>query len=157
MWIDGTAIALMTVATAAQQPAVRSARCVAPEHRFFDYMIGDWRVVETSSGKDLAEDRVQEIHGGCGVRENLRMRGGSSGTATTFYSPFDKLWHTFFHDDVGFYAHLTGLTNTAGRQDLYAEIRFVFEAGRARKARQVTMRDQAGRPRQIGYSLNERT
>lgn len=146
-------LALGAASAAAAQPA--AARDCGAEHRSFEYMIGEWRVVQTASGKDFARNRVERIHGGCGVRENLRMSNGSLGTATTFFNPIEKLWHTFYHDSLGFYAHLTGITTAEGRQDLTADVRILSEGGRVRKARQVTSKDEAGRPRQIGYLLND--
>lgn len=102
---------------AAATPAAAAPTCGA-EHRSFNYMIGEWRVVETASGRDFAQNRVEGIHGGCGVRENLRMRDGTLGTSTNFFNATEKLWHTFYHDSAGFYAHLTGITNAEGRQEL---------------------------------------
>ena len=125
------------------------------EHRAFDYVIGEWRVVETASGKDFAENRAERIHDGCAVRENLRTHDGTLGTATSFLHATEKLWHTFYHGSDGFYAHLTGITSADGTQELTGDVRLLPEKGRVRKARQVTSKDAAGRPRQVGYVLKE--
>jgi hypothetical protein len=154
--ISGLATCGAIAAGAADDPA-RAAPCAAAEHRAFDYLIGEWRIVETASGKHYAHNRVERILDGCGLRENLSMRRGVSGMSTSFYSPADRLWHMFFHDSLGFYAHLTGVGNAEGRQELTADVRFPAEPGRVRKARQLFHKDEAGRPRQIGYLLDEKT
>jgi hypothetical protein len=136
-----------------QQSAVASG-CDAAAHRALDYLIGEWRIVETASGKFYADNQVERIHGGCGIRENLRMRGGVLGTSTSFFSSAERLWHMFFHDSLGFYAHLTGFTNREGRQELTTDVRFPASAAQVRKARQVFSRDETGRPRQIGYLMD---
>lgn len=128
--------------------------CASPEHRSLDFMIGEWRVVETASGKDFAQNRVEPVDGGCAIRESLRHPGGLVGSSTIFFGPADQLWHAFYHDSLGFYAHLTGVTNVEGRQELTGDVRFPAEAHRVRKARQVIFKDGAGRPRQIGYLLS---
>lgn len=147
--------ALGTGSAVAAQPASVATGCDNAQQRAFDYFVGDWRLVHTATGRDFAQNRVERVHDGCAIRENLRLLNGAVGSNLNFYSAVDGLWHAFYHDSSGLYGHLTGLMDAQGRQELSGDGRFIGDSGRVRKFRQITSRDEAGRPRQVGFLLDE--
>jgi hypothetical protein len=55
--------------------------CTAPEHRQFDFWVGDWDV-SNPAGKPAGRNRIEPILGGCALRETWTGAGGSRGHQT---------------------------------------------------------------------------
>src|SRR5262245_42489350 len=76
----------------------KPAPCVSPEHRQFDFWIGDWDAFDIeSSGKPAvnanARVRVERILDGCVLREDYEGADGHKGQSFSIYDASRKLWH----------------------------------------------------------------
>lgn len=92
----------------AQQPApVAPPACAAPEHRQFDFWVGEWRVVKPD-GSPAGSSRVERILGGCVVFENWTGAGGSEGKSFNTYDPATGRWEQYWVDQSGNRLRLSG-------------------------------------------------
>lgn len=113
-----SALLLSTTPVASAQSTLDSA-CTAPEHRQFDFWIGDWTVVDTA-GRVLGRNEIARITGSCGLREHWRGARGGEGMSLNVWQPALGRWTQFW---VGAQAvlHLTGGLDAAGRMVLAGE------------------------------------
>lgn len=93
------------VAQPAQAP--RSPACSGPEHRQFDFWIGDWDVT-LPNGRAAGTNRIRQIHRGCALREEWRGASGSTGTSLNTYDSSTRRWHQTWVDDGGMLLQLDG-------------------------------------------------
>jgi hypothetical protein len=106
----GAALAalLASPVAAAQAPKAPSPPpCTSPEHRQFDFWVGDWSV-NRPDGKLAGTNRVDVILGGCVVHESWRSANGKSvGQSFNIYAQ-DGKWHQTWVDNSGALLQLTG-------------------------------------------------
>jgi tetratricopeptide (TPR) repeat protein len=76
--------------------------CAAsPEHRQFDFWIGEWDV-QNPQGQPAGTSSIQLILGGCVVFENWTSGGGAyTGKSFNLYNSTLKKWQQFWADDKG--------------------------------------------------------
>jgi hypothetical protein len=98
-WIPA---AIAQAAAAAKPPP-----CSAPEHRQFDFWLGDWEVREPS-GKSAGRNRIVAIHGGCALQESWTGAGGTTGSSLNAYDDDRKAWHQTWVDSGGGVLKLDG-------------------------------------------------
>jgi ketosteroid isomerase-like protein len=67
--------------------------CTSPEHRQFDFWIGNWDVFDTGGSTPVAHARIDSILDGCVLREDYRGIDGHVGQSFTIYDNHRKLWH----------------------------------------------------------------
>ena len=84
-----------------------AASCDAPEHRGFDFWLGDWRV-QTPAGKLAGMNRIASIQGGCALREQYMTGKGYSGESLSIYDSVRKVWHQTWVDTSGMLLMLEG-------------------------------------------------
>jgi hypothetical protein len=84
-----------------------SAACAAPQHRQFDFWLGEWDLVG-NDGKKSAEDKVVSILGGCAIQENWTGVKSGQGLSLSAYDPATKHWHQTLMDDSGAVLKLEG-------------------------------------------------
>lgn len=72
--------------------------CAAPEHRQFDFWVGEWRVTPTGKTNVVANSRIEKLYGGCAIRENWMPLKGSGGGSLNNYVVADKRWHQTWID-----------------------------------------------------------
>ena len=65
--------------------------CSAPEHRQFDFWVGDW-VVHNPKGQQVGTNRIEKVENGCAIQENWTSAGGGTGRSINFYEPVSKRW-----------------------------------------------------------------
>jgi hypothetical protein len=87
--------------------AARSPACTGPEHRQFDFWIGDWDV-SNPAGKPAGRNRIESILGGCALRETWSGAGGSSGTSYNAWDTQRKRWHQTWVDNGGLVLQIDG-------------------------------------------------
>ena len=87
-------------------PAQQPAPCSAPQHRQFDFWIGDWEV-KNAAGNVTGTNRIESILGGCVIRENWQGTQGPSGTSLNLYAP-DGEWPREWVDSQGNLLELHG-------------------------------------------------
>ena len=117
------AAAVALVAAGAAQPTPPPAppppRCDAPEHRQFDFWLGDWDVYE---GDELVgTNRIETILDGCALRESWVGSSGMRGTSLNSFSPRDRRWHQTWVDSNGLLLELAG-TFENGRIELAGRV-----------------------------------
>lgn len=74
--------------------------CSAPEHRQFDFWIGDWEVTDPA-GAPQGTNRIEPILGGCVLKESWSGTGGSEGNSFNLYHAPTRRWHQTWVDDHG--------------------------------------------------------
>ncbi|MEP6656226.1 MAG: hypothetical protein ABJC33_03270 [Betaproteobacteria bacterium] len=102
------AMALLVVpssgANAEDNPVVPAPKtppgCIAPEHRQFDFWLGDW-VVRDPSGKVVGENHLTSLHKGCALFENWTGGGGFTGSSLNLYDAERRQWHQTWVDISG--------------------------------------------------------
>jgi hypothetical protein len=85
--------------TSAPAVAPKAPACGAPEHRQFDFWLGDWDVRD-AAGKLLGQNRIARMHKDCVVFENYRA-GEFSGSSLNVYDGDRKVWHQTWVDSSG--------------------------------------------------------
>jgi hypothetical protein len=100
--------ATMLLGTASAQmpppvpPASLPANCTAPEHRQFDFWIGEWRVFNTDKPDEiLGVSTIEPVYNGCGIRENWQPFTMLSGGSLNSYDPRDRRWKQTWIDSTG--------------------------------------------------------
>jgi hypothetical protein len=99
-------------------PPAPVAACASPEHRAFDFWIGEWDVAiraretpEASWGEARGTQRVESILGGCAISEMFAADGPGAPWAGRSYSswqPKRGVWRQTWVDDSGSYLAFTG-------------------------------------------------
>jgi hypothetical protein len=100
---------LETSHAAADPPAATPAAkpCATPEHRQFDFWLGDWDVTNPA-GKAAGRNRITLILGGCALREEWTGASGTSGTSLNMFDADARRWRQTWMDDSGSVLLLTG-------------------------------------------------
>ena len=100
-------VGVMMIATGAEQTSPPlSPSCAAPQHRQFDFWIGDWDVTE--NGKAAGVNRIERILDGCGLLESWSGATGYRGNSLNFYDASRKRWHQTWTDTSGLALSLDG-------------------------------------------------
>ncbi len=99
-------LAVWASAPAWAQPA-RPAPCSAPEHRQFDFWLGDW-AVHRPDGELAGHNRIQRAFGGCVLHEQYDTGRGYSGASFNIYDAGRKAWHQTWVDGGGLLLRLEG-------------------------------------------------
>jgi len=118
-WV-ATALAFVAFGASGQQPPAPG--CETPEHRQFDFWVGDWKV--TAEGKPAGENRIEKILKGCALLENWTGASGHQGKSLNFYDVRRGVWHQTWIDHNGMALALDGrfedgkMTLTGQQKDL---------------------------------------
>jgi len=87
--------------------AAPPAACGAPEHRQFDFWIGDWRV-HKPDGSFAGINRISKEYGGCVIHEHYATGKGYTGESLNAYDASRKVWHQTWVDDGGLLLTIEG-------------------------------------------------
>jgi hypothetical protein len=149
MTVGDVDIALASDPPGASTPAPKP--CATPEHRQFDFWLGDWDVTRPD-GKTAGHNRISLILGGCALREEWTGAGGTTGTSLNMYDGGSRKWRQTWVDDGGTVLLLTGEFKD-GKMVLEGEI----PAGGGKTSRQrITWTPLAsGRVRQLWDSSSD--
>jgi hypothetical protein len=79
---------------------VAASACEAPEHRAFDFWLGEWQV-RTPDGKLAGVNRISREYEGCVVHERYDTSRGYSGESLNIYDAVRKTWHQTWVDTSG--------------------------------------------------------
>lgn len=93
------ALSLCLGSQAMAQPTAPA--CAAPEHRQFDFWIGDWEVVALKTGKLAGHNSIRRETTGCVLHENYTTPGGYQGQSLNIYDAARKVWHQTWVDNGG--------------------------------------------------------
>ena len=75
--------------------------CDTPEHRQFDFWVGDWAVHKASDNSVAGMNRVTLEYGNCVVHEHYITGRGYAGESLNIYDASRKVWHQSWVDDSG--------------------------------------------------------
>jgi len=89
-------------------PPPRSAACVDPEHRQFDFWVGRWSVSPTGQRKVVATSLIEGLYGGCAIRETWMPAGQPGGGSLSSYVPAERAWRQTWVDSSGARAEFKG-------------------------------------------------
>jgi hypothetical protein len=104
-------LTLLSLATlSGASTAATPAPCAAPEHRQFDFWIGDWQV-STPDGKLAGHNRITREYQGCVIHEHYTTNHRYNGESLNIYDPLRKVWHQTWVDDAGLLLILEGKWN----------------------------------------------
>jgi hypothetical protein len=92
---------------AAQDEAAPPPPCSAPEHRQFDFWLGEWDV--TANGKTAGKNRITAILGGCVLMEEWASANGKyAGKSFNRYDTSTGKWEQYWVDTGGGVLRLSG-------------------------------------------------
>lgn len=90
----------------AEEAATRAA-CAAPEHRQFDFWLGEWEVRDPE-GRLVGRNHITTLFDGCALHEEWRGESGHRGTSLNAWSPQRGAWHQTWIDSSGMLLLLDG-------------------------------------------------
>jgi hypothetical protein len=93
-------LAFASVATSFAASAMAATACEPPEHRAFDFWLGEWQV-RTPDGKLAGVNRITREYGGCVLHERYDTSRGYSGESLNIYDAGRKTWHQTWVDTSG--------------------------------------------------------
>jgi hypothetical protein len=88
-------------------PTADAGSCTAPEHRQFDFWVGDWQV-QRSNGALAGINRITSEYGGCVIHERYATGRGYAGESLNVYDATRKVWHQTWVDTSGLLLTLEG-------------------------------------------------
>ena len=91
-------------------PAGAAAPCTSPEHRQFDFWLGEWQV-RGPKGAVAGINRIESQYGGCVIHEHYVTGRGYSGESLNVYDAARKVWHQTWVDNSGLLLILEGTFN----------------------------------------------
>ena len=109
-------LSFVAAPTQASQPAATPSPkpfdCTAPEHRQFDFWVGDWDVVPnpdtrpanappTTPGRKIPRNVIEKAHNGCVVIENWDDQQGGTGQSFNLYDRVSQQWNQTWVDSGG--------------------------------------------------------
>lgn len=98
-------LALLAAPTLAQSPP--PSPCSSPEHRQFDFWLGEWEV-RGPAGKVAGTNRITREFGGCVLHEQYDTGRGYSGSSFNIYDAGRGRWHQTWVDSSGLLLQLDG-------------------------------------------------
>lgn len=114
------ALPLAAAPAAQAQPATPPPACTAPEHRAFDFWIGEWKAYVTGTDNLAGLSTITREDGGCVITEHWRSQVSSfTGRSLNIYSASKKHWEQFWVDSTGNITHFIGHATPDG-MDLVA-------------------------------------
>lgn len=129
-------------------PPAPSGPCATPEHRQFDFWLGDWEV-RAPDGRLVGHNRITQMLGGCVLQESWRGVRGRRGASLNIYDASRGRWHQTWVDDGGLLLQLDGAF-ADGRMVLTGES--VDSAGKPARQRITWEPLSGGRIRQLWES-----
>jgi hypothetical protein len=81
--------------------------CAGPEHRQFDFWLGDWDV-HHPDGRLAGRNRIVSLFDGCVVHESWEGTSGHRGTSLNIYDAARSVWHQTWVDSSGMLLLLEG-------------------------------------------------
>lgn len=104
-----TATVLWAVPASAQEAdgGERPEPCATEDHRAFDFWVGAWEV-RNPEGEVVGENRISRVAGGCGLLEEWRGAGGTTGVSINRYDPDRDRWVQHWVGGGGLLLELAG-------------------------------------------------
>ena len=83
------------------------ARCDAPQHRQFDFWVGEWQV-SNKQNNNVSQSNISLINDGCGILEEYTTTTGFQGKSLNIYDATTQQWHQTWIDNSGTLLQLNG-------------------------------------------------
>ena len=138
--------AALVQASAAAQPAQG---CKTPQHRQFDFWVGTWDVSATGQDKVVARSVIENLYGGCVIRENWMPVSGTPGGSLNTFDPADGRWHQVWMDASNSRVSFDGELDD-GNMVLTGDWRGAQGPGKDGLVRMTYSRLEGGAVRQLG-------
>ena len=100
VWIALQALAIAAMFAITPARAANESSCAAPEHRQFDFWLGEWNV-HTADGKLAGINSIKREYGGCVLHERYSTSRGYRGESLNIYDAGRKVWHQSWVDTDG--------------------------------------------------------
>lgn len=98
-------LAVLATPLFAQQSA-KPLPCSGPEHRQFDFWLGEWEV--SANGKIVGNSIITLILDGCVIFEEWQSQGAYAGKSFNRYDPASDAWEQLWVDNQGGVLKLVG-------------------------------------------------
>lgn len=83
--------------------------CSSPEHRQFDFWIGQWEVYHATADTLVGRSHIKNILGSCVIEENWQSANGAfKGKSFNTYNAVNKTWNQTWVDNSGATYHFSG-------------------------------------------------
>lgn len=107
-WPESSSVLLLVVALAATPALAQRPQptCDGPEHRQFDFWVGEWDV--TVRGQPAGTSVITLEEKGCMIHEQWTGAGGGTGQSMNFYDRTDGKWHQVWVASNGSVLRLSG-------------------------------------------------
>jgi hypothetical protein len=140
---------LLLAQAAAVPPTTPPPACTGPEHRQFDFWVGEWQVTQTGKRDVVATSLIEKLYGGCAVRENWMPIKGTVGGSLNNYVREDGRWHQTWVDSSNSRVEFSGGL-TDGRMVLTGFWKGVNGPGKDALIRMTYSKNADGSVRQHG-------
>lgn len=141
--------AAQTATPPAAPPAPPPPACTGPEHRQFDFWVGDWDVYPTGKPNLVAHSLIERLYAGCAIRENWMPLSPNAGGSLNNYVTDDKRWHQTWVDSSNSRVHFVGGL-TGGKMVLVGDWKGVNGPGQDAVTRMTYTPNADGSVRQFG-------
>ena len=89
-------------------PRPAPANCTAPEHRQLDFWVGRWDVYTSGTEELVARSEIENLYGGCAIRENWRPFDMNAGGSLSNYVREEGVWRQTWVDSQNVRMEFTG-------------------------------------------------
>ena len=141
------ALLMLLAQTTASPPPAPPPACTGPEHRQFDFWVGEWTVTPTGKANVVASSLIEKLYGGCAVRENwMPLKGTAGGSLNNYY---DGQWRQTWVDAANSRVDFTGGL-VDGKMVMTGEWKGVLGPGKDALIRMTYSKNADGTVRQHG-------
>jgi hypothetical protein len=104
-----TTLCALCLALSAQAQQAPGYSCEAtPEHRQFDFWLGQWVVTDAAGEQTYGHNTISRRDKGCLLFEEWLSSRGGSGSSINYYNPSDRRWHQHWVDSGSSIIHTAG-------------------------------------------------
>ena len=88
--------------------AAEELKCETQEHRQLDFWVGEWNVIDQTTGKQVGTSRIEKRLNGCVIFESWTGTDGFLGHSFNMYNRDNKSWEQVWMDSRGQRINFTG-------------------------------------------------
>ena len=141
------AATLAALLAQAASPPPPPPACTGPEHRQFDFWVGEWTVTPTGKTSTVASSLIEKLYGGCAIRENwMPLKGTPGGSLNNYY---DGRWRQTWVDGANSRVDFAGGL-VDGKMVLIGDWKGVLGPGKDALIRMTYSKNADGSVRQHG-------
>lgn len=95
------ALALPAAAMTQSPPGPPPPACTTPDYRAFDFWVGEWDVFPNGATTQVATSSIENMFGGCAIRETWKPLKGAGGGSFSHYDGERRYWRQAWVDGNG--------------------------------------------------------